>query len=108
MGVIDSTTFAQLRESTDADFVAELVQTFLHDAPQLIAALRSSATSGDAIAFRRAAHSLKANCNTFGAMQLAVLARDLESRGLPAAAHLDALEREYASAAAELKGLSRA
>jgi HPt (histidine-containing phosphotransfer) domain-containing protein len=106
MGVIDTTTFAQLCETTDAGFVRELVQTFLDDAPQLLATLRSSASSGDATAFRRAAHSLKSNCDTFGAMHLAMLARDLESRGLDAATRLGEVEQAYASAAAELKGLA--
>jgi len=106
MAVIDSTTYAQLCETTGAEFVAELVETFLDDAPRLIATLRSAAGAKDAAAFRRAAHTLKSNSNTFGAVALAALARDLENRGIAAAGEIDALEQAYALAAAELRGLA--
>ena len=58
--------------------------------------------------FRRAAHSLKSNGNTFGATRLGLAARDLELGGLDAAtpAALDALDREYAEAARALKALA--
>lgn len=107
MPAIDASTFAQLCEETGAEFVNELIETFLDDAPRLIASLRSAAATGDAIAFRRAAHSLKSNSNTFGALQLAATARDLEGAGLDAAVRIDSLEQSYAAAAAELKGLAR-
>jgi HPt (histidine-containing phosphotransfer) domain-containing protein len=106
MSAIDPQTFSQLRETTGADFVAELVATFLDDAPGLIAALRASAAARDAAAFRRAAHTLKSNGNTFGATALAAMARELENRGPDAAGDIDALEQAYAVAAAELKGLA--
>ena len=65
---------------------------------------------GNAERFRRAAHSLKSNGNTFGALKLAALAREIELKGLDAepnrdAAPLAALEAEFARAAAELKTL---
>ena len=41
--------------------------------------------AGDAERFRRAAHSLKSNSNTFGALALGALARELELGGLDAA-----------------------
>ena len=57
--------------------------------------------------FRRSAHSLKSNSNTFGATDLGLLARDLETQGLDAtpAPALDALDAEYARAAAALRAL---
>ena len=59
--------------------------------------------AGNADAFRRAAHSLKSNSNTFGATQLGLMARDLELGGLVAdAAPVDALEAAYQAAAAAL------
>lgn len=108
---IDNAVFAELQDTAGADFVAELVDTFLDEAPTMLAELRaaqSSPAGPSADAFRRAAHSLKSNGQTFGALPLAELARALELGGLPAdAAPLAALEAEYARAAAALRGLAR-
>ena len=76
----------------------------------MLAELRGARADGDAERFRRAAHSLKSNGNTFGAVSLAAQARELELKGLDAeptrdAAALAALEAEYARAAAALKAL---
>ena len=67
---IDRAIFAELQDSAGAEFVTELVGTFLEDAPALIVELRSARAAADADRFRRAAHSLKSNGNTFGAMAL--------------------------------------
>lgn len=108
---IDRTRFAELESVAGADFVAELVETFLAEAPVMLAELRSARTEASAERFRRAAHSLKSNANTFGATALGILARDLELSGLHAdpahdSASIDALEAEYERAAAELKALN--
>jgi HPt (histidine-containing phosphotransfer) domain-containing protein len=108
---IDRTVFAELQESAGADFVTELVDTFLEDAPALIAELRSARAAAHAERFRRAAHSLKSNASTFGALALAALARDLEMKGLASDAAADgaaiaAIAAAFGDAAAELKGLS--
>ncbi len=104
---IDPATFAALGEMAGAEFVTELVDTFLEEAPRMLAELREAYAKRDAEAFRRAAHSLKSNSNTFGAMQLGNAARTLELEGLDATspAALDALDAEYARAAATLKAL---
>ena len=80
--VIDPSTFAELQESAGADFVAELVGTFLEEAPGMLAELRAALAVRDAERFRRAAHSLKSNSHTFGATALGALAREIELRGL--------------------------
>jgi histidine phosphotransfer protein HptB len=104
---IDTAVFAELQDTAGPEFVAELVGTFLEEAPQMLADLRASLTAGNAEAFRRAAHSLKSNGNTFGAGGLAEMARGLELGGMPAdAAPLAALDAEYARAAAALKELT--
>ncbi len=77
-----SATFKELQDTTDADFVAELVAAFLAEAPDLLQALRASHARGDAAGFKRAAHSLKSNGNTFGAFALSAMARELEETGL--------------------------
>ena len=108
--VIDKTVFAELEHTAGAEFVAELVDAFLEEAPGMLAELRSARTESHAERFRRAAHSLKSNSTTFGASKLASLARELELKGLNAdpvhdTATLAALEAEYACAAAALKDL---
>jgi len=108
--VIDKTVYAELEDTAGAEFVAELVDTFLEEASGMLAELRSARAENHAERFRRAAHSLKSNGNTFGALKLAALARDLELKGLDAdpardMAALAALDAEYARAAAALKDL---
>ena len=56
----------------------ELVDTFLEEAPRMLDELRAALAAKDADRFRRAAHSLKSNSNTFGALKLGAMARDLE------------------------------
>ncbi|MEJ6002043.1 Hpt domain-containing protein [Paucibacter soli] len=116
MNAIDHQIFTELQDSAGADFVGELVQTFLEDAPSLLQALRQALADADAAAFRRAAHTLKSNGNTFGALGLAELARELEQRAQqPLApgdaelrARLQALETAYEHTAKALQGISHA
>ena len=106
---IDAATFAELQESAGADFVKELVQTFLEEAPAMLSELREALAAGHADAFRRAAHSLKSNSLTFGALTLGAMAREQELGGLAAAQQsnaLDALALEYARVAAALTELA--
>src|SRR5664279_2459727 len=106
---IDRAAFAELQATAGAEFAAELVDTFLEEAPPMIAELRRALAAGDAESFRRAAHSLKSNAHTFGAMALGALARELELGGM-AAGHADALAtlaQEYERVAAALKELCR-
>ena len=110
---IDPATFEELQATAGADFVKELVDTFLEEAPSMLSELRETFASGDSEAFRRAAHSLKSNSNTFGALSLGAMARELELKGLDpardAGTHpLDALVQEYARVAAALTELRNA
>ena len=100
---IDQAVFKGLKDAAGAEFVEELVQTFLDEAPVMLAELRQAHTEGAADRFRRAAHSLKSNGNTFGAIRLASFAKDLELGGLPpTATPLDELEAEYWRVATDL------
>ena len=112
MSLIDQTVFNELKDAAGPEFVAELVGTFLEEAPAMLADLRSARVSGNADLFRRAAHSLKSNSATFGALHMAGLARRLELDGMAADAKLDllaidALEAEYRTVAAALAKLIR-
>jgi|SRR5688572_5130132 HPt (histidine-containing phosphotransfer) domain-containing protein len=78
---LDMNTFNSLKESTGADFIGELIDAFLDDAPGLIEKMKTSLSAGDAENFRRATHSMKSNAATFGCMELAELARELEAMG---------------------------
>ena len=105
---IDPTVFRELQETAGAEFVAELVATFLEEAPLMLDELRSAQAAGSVERFRRAAHSLKSNSHTFGATALGAQARALELGGLVAdSAPLDALAAAYARAAAALQELAR-
>ena len=108
--VIDKAVYAELQDTAGAEFVAELVDTFLEEASGMLAELRSARAENHPERFRRAAHSLKSNSNTFGAVRLAALARELELKGLDAdpardMAAIAALEVEYARAVPALKAL---
>ncbi len=108
--VIDPSVYATLQDTVGAEFVDELVGTFLEEATGMLAELHRARAENHADRFRRAAHSLKSNSSTFGAVRLAALARDLELKGLDAdpardTAAIAALEAEYARAASALKDL---
>jgi HPt (histidine-containing phosphotransfer) domain-containing protein len=104
--VIDMPVFLDLQDAAGAEFVDELLGTFFEEAPGLLRSLRSALDHRDAEGFRRAAHSLKTNAQTFGAMALGEQARSLELGDLPVdAATLDALDAAYAAAAAALEAL---
>jgi len=104
--VIDMNAFGELQDTAGVDFVAELVGTFLEEAPGMLAELRTARDAADEDRFKRAAHSLKSNSQTFGAQALGRMARELELAGLasdPTA--LDALDAAYALVANTLKGV---
>ncbi len=110
---IDRATFDALKDTTGAEFALELVDTFLEEAPSMLNDLRDALAAQDADKFRRAAHSLKSNCNTFGALALGAMARELEltpvSKVMESGAQpLAALTEEYARVAAALTELRHA
>ena len=112
MQTIDKAMFEELQSSAGADFVTELVGTFAEEAPPLLAELRAARAAADADGFRRAAHTLKSNGATFGAVELQTLARALELAGLaadPAAdeAAIDALQAALNRAVTALQELAR-
>ena len=81
MSVIDLNTITNLKETVGADFIGEMIDTFLEDALTQIGQMKSGLAAQDVDLFRRAAHSLKSNAATFGATELAGLARELEMLG---------------------------
>jgi len=109
---IDRATFEDLEQTAGAEFVTELVDTFLVEAPRMLDELRRALAANEVDKFRRTAHSLKSNSNTFGALTLGAMARELELSGMDPAkandAKLDAVAAEYSKVAAALAELRNA
>ena len=110
MPAVDKATFDELKAMSGEDFINELIETFLDDAPKLIDELKSALEANNADTFRRAAHSMKSNAATFGASQLATLAKELEMLGKENKLHetgdrLGTLEEAFAAVRVELRDL---
>ncbi len=87
------------RVDGDGDLLAEMVELFLSDYPQLLTAVRSAAAQGDAKALERAAHTLKGSVSNFAAPAATAAAFALECMGREgdlskAVAGCEDLERE--------------
>jgi two-component system sensor histidine kinase/response regulator len=83
MGVLDPAAIDGMREMVggDDEFLADLIDTFLRDAPRMLSEMRQALEAGDAEVLRRVAHSLKSNSDSFGATALGDLCRELERMG---------------------------
>lgn len=79
---VDPAALERLIEMTgDANFVAELITSFLTSAPPLLADLRQGLAQGDAPKLRMAAHTLKSTSADFGALTLSGYCKELEALG---------------------------
>ena len=109
MPVIDKATFEELKQMSGVDFINELIDAFLDDAPNMIQNMQAALETKDIESFRRNAHSLKSNANTFGATELGVRAKELEfmakENNLDVGTKLDVLKEEFDKAAEELQGM---
>lgn len=109
MSVIDKATFEEIKQISGEDFINELIDAFLDDAPNMFTNMHAALTTRDVEAFRRSAHSLKSNANTFGATELGALAKELEfmarENNLDVGNRLEVLKDAYDKVAEELKGL---
>ena len=78
---VDVATVDELERSvgSDREFLRELVETYLDDAPAQVAAIRQGQASGDIQLARRGAHTLKSNSASMGAHALSEMCRELES-----------------------------
>lgn len=108
--VIDQGIFDELKEMAGAEFINELIDTFLAEAPLMLMDLQKGLAEGNAELFRRAAHSLKSNSLTFGALGLGELGKELEATGrdnqlASVGDKLGLLSDEYGRVALALKGL---
>ncbi|HBY96348.1 MAG TPA: hybrid sensor histidine kinase/response regulator [Chloroflexi bacterium] len=79
--ILDPAALDTLREMVGGEGASELIDTFLEDAPRLVAELRQALERGDAAGLRLAAHSLKSNGADLGALTFSDLCRQLEALG---------------------------
>ncbi len=100
--VLDPQALINLRELIDGDteYLVELIDIFLADAPKLLNRLRQAIEQVNPAELHLAAHTLKGLAANFGATQLADLSREMEILGqentLEGAAHwLNQVESEY-------------
>lgn len=109
MPVIDKATFEELKQMSGSDFINELIDAFLDDAPDMIQNMQTALSTKDVETFRRNAHSLKSNANTFGATELGVLAKELEimakENNLDIGNRLEVLKEAFDKVAEELRGM---
>ena len=107
MPVIDTTIFNELKLMSGEDFINELIDAFLEDGPNMLNNLQTALEAKDVESFRRNAHSLKTNANTFGATELAAQAKELEymarENNLDVGDRLEKLNQAFSTAAVELK-----
>ena len=104
--VLDQATFERLRVAMGPGFFDELLSTFVEDSRELVGTMRRAVHEKDTDSFRRAAHSLKSNAASFGALTLSALARDLEALGKSGS--LDGAAARVERLAAECERVARA
>lgn len=101
---IDQGVLDELERSVgdDREFLRELVETYLDDAPVLIATVREGIAAKDVERTNRAAHTLKSNSASLGALGLSAMARELETLTSPATTEADDLSAPEIGALVDL------
>lgn len=105
---LDRSALDRLLETVGGDqsFVTELIETFLEEAPPMLAEIRGALEAQDAELLRRAAHSLKSNAAQFGATRLQSLCLQLEQQAKQQ--QLDGLDQLLAEAESEFQAVHAA
>lgn len=79
--IIDQMTFKELKALIGADFIVEIVDTFIQETGKLIDQLHDTLEVQDAASFGRCAHSIKSSSASLGALDFSQSARQLELMG---------------------------
>lgn len=79
---LDQTMLLGLLELGGPDFVGEMIDLFLEDAPKRVEAARAAEKGGELEALRHAVHPLKSSAGSFGAHALAEVAAKIERLAL--------------------------
>ena len=80
--ILDPATLQAFRNSLGADgadVFRTVLRLFLSDAPRLIAAMEKGLRETDLRLVQRSAHTLRTNCSTIGALELAHRCQTLEA-----------------------------
>lgn len=88
-------SFDEAQEEGEPDFVVELIDLYLQEAPRIFSSIREGLANNDWLTAKRAAHSLRGSSGNLGILQMALISGALE--------HLTA--DQDASAAELLQGL---
>ncbi len=80
MDIIDTQTFDMLKELMEEEFTG-LLESYMEDAPKLLADIQSSSRQADMEVLVRAAHTLKSSSNNIGAKRLGEIASKMEAVG---------------------------
>jgi signal transduction histidine kinase/DNA-binding response OmpR family regulator/HPt (histidine-containing phosphotransfer) domain-containing protein len=107
---LDTNALSNLQEvlGGEFEFLVELIDSFLEEAPKLLAEMQQFLGIADAAGVRRIAHSLKSNGADFGATVFSALCKELENLSkngsLEGAAELvGKIQRDYPNVEAALK-----
>ena len=79
--IIDPKTFSELKDLMGADFVVEIIDTFIQETGDLIKQLHQALGAEDGVTFGRCAHAIKSSSASLGALDFSELARELEMLG---------------------------
>jgi len=71
-------SFDEAQEDGEPDFVVELINLYLNEAPRLVSAIREAMAKDDWPSIKRAAHSMRGSSSNLGILQIAVIAGALE------------------------------
>jgi len=92
-------SFDEALEEGEPDFVVELIDLYLEEAPHFFNSIRDGLANDDWLSAKRAAHSLRGSSSNLGILQLALIADALEhltsTQDASAADLLQGLEDEF-------------
>lgn len=105
---LDPGALTRLQRIGGSEFVVEMIELFLENAPRRLESARDALEGGDRGALHRAVHSLKSTAATMGGRGLEEVARAAEGRAnddrlgeIPSL--LDAMDREFVALREQLE-----
>ena len=92
-------SFGEAQEQGEPDFVVELIDLYLEEAPRFFNSIRDGLANNDWLSAKRAAHSLRGSSSNLGIVQMSLIAGALEqlttNQDASAAELLQGLEDEF-------------
>ena len=92
-------SFDEAQEQGEPDFVVELIDLYLEEAPRFFNSIRDGLANHDWLSAKRAAHSLRGSSSNLGILQMSLIAGALEqltmNQDASAAELLQGLEDEF-------------